>query len=110
VASPSLVALAWVLALASMTAVLLAVYRMEHSLRKGILASLLWGKAIAGIYYLLRIDVPLATLYVIKQGYVARAVTITAAEVIFLSFLVSFLTTLAWPEIQRELRLPRSLA
>ena len=96
---------AWLFALASMTAVFLIVYYRENRAQKALLYALILGKLYAGVFWLLGIDWPIAAIYRYVPGYGYYPVhVITANMVIFLLFLSSALTTLFWPEIQRELR------
>ncbi len=96
--------LAWLIGLLSMLAVFLWFSR-SHGLRGGFLLSLVWGKMLAGVFFLLHIDIPLATVYWYspKTMQLREIATITANELIFLSFLVTALITMAWPQIEKEL-------
>ena len=95
--------LAWLAGLFSMLAVFLYFSR-SHSLRGAFLLALLWGKIVAGVFWVLRIDVPVFTVYryVKSYGYYPMF-TVSANMLIFLSFLATTLVTLAWPEIEKEL-------
>ncbi len=104
-----LVIAAWIVALASMSILLLLTYWKMGKFRQGLLISLLWGKLLAGVYYILGVDVPLYYIYYVKNGRILHETTITAAEVIFFSFLVSFLVAWQWPKLSRELGLPRNI-
>ena len=104
-----LVIAAWLIALASMSLLMLLMFWKTGKFRQGLLVSLLWGKLLAGVYYLLGVDVPLYYIYYVKNGRILHEATVTAAEVIFLSFLISFLVAWQWPRLSRELGLPRSI-
>ncbi|MEB3816916.1 MAG: hypothetical protein LRS46_03130 [Desulfurococcales archaeon] len=96
---------AWLLALASMTLVFLAVYWREGNAQRALLYSLILGKLYAGVFWLLHIDWPVLAIYRYVPGYGYYPVhVITANMVIFLLFLSSALTTLFWQDIQREMR------
>ena len=96
--------LAWLVGLLSMLAVFLWFSR-SHGLRAAFLIALLWGKILAGVFLILRVDIPLATIYWYspKTMQLREIATITANELIFLSFLVTALITMAWPQLEREL-------
>jgi len=95
---------AWLLGLMSMAAIFLTVYYREGVAQRALLYSLLWGKILAGVFWVFRIDKPVLALYRYAPGYGYVPVhTITANMVIFLLFLSSALTTLFWQDIQREL-------
>lgn len=85
------VAAAWIIASILMVAVLLYSWRMLHSFGKAFIAMLLVGKLIAAIYYIVGLDRPVTTL-VFRNG--AR-VTLTAAELVFLSFLFTLIGAIA---------------
>ncbi len=86
-----------------MLAVLLY-YSRNYGLRGAFLLALVWGKILAGVFYILHIDIPVFTVYRYYKGYgYYPAFTVTANMLVFLSFLVTALLTLAWPEIEREL-------
>ena len=95
---------AWLIGLLSMLAVFLWFSR-SHGLRAAFLLSLLWGKLLAGVFFLLHIDIPLATVYWYSPEtmQLRKLATITANELIFLSFLLTTMLTLAWPSLEREL-------
>ncbi len=96
--------LAWLLGLFSMMIVFLYFSR-SHGLRAAFLLALIWGKILAGVYWVLHIDMPLFTVYRhIKYGY-QPLFTVSANMIIFLSFLTTTLVTLAWPELEKELGL-----
>ncbi len=97
--------LAWLLGLFSMMIVFLYFSR-SHGLRAAFLLALGWGKVLAGVYWVLRIDVPVFTVYRYYEGYGYQPLfTVSANMLIFISFLTTTLLTLAWPEIERELGL-----
>ena len=97
--------LAWLLGLLSMLVVFLWFSR-SHGLRAALLLALLWGKILAGVYWVLRIDMPVFTVYRYYEGYGYYPIfTVSANMLILLSFLATTLLTLAWPEIERELGL-----
>ena len=95
---------AWLVGLLSMLAVFLWFSR-SYELRGGFLLALVWGKLLAGVFFLLHIDIKLATVYWYnsKNMQLREIATITANELIFLSFLVTALITMAWPQLEREL-------
>ena len=95
---------AWLFGLMSMAAIFLAVYYREGVAQRALLYSLLWGKILAGVFWVFRIDKPVLTIYrATPYGYVPARI-ITANMIIFILFIISALTILFWPEIQRELR------
>ena len=94
---------AWLVGLMSMLAVLLY-YSRSYGLRGAFLLALVWGKILAGVFYVLHIDMPVFTVYRYYRGYGYYPVfTVTANMLVFLSFLVTALLTLAWPQLEREL-------
>ena len=94
---------AWLIGLLSMLAVLLY-YSRNYGLRGAFLLALVWGKILAGVFYILHIDIPVFTVYRYYKGYGYYPVfTVTANMLVFLSFLVTALLTLAWPQLEREL-------
>jgi len=94
---------AWLVGLISMLAVLLY-YSRSYGLRGAFLLALVWGKILAGVFYILHIDIPVFTVYRYYEGYGYYPVfTITANMLVFLSFLVTALLTLAWPQLEKEL-------
>ena len=105
-ASPAAVSpqLAWLVGLLSMLAVFIYFSR-SHGLRGGFLLSLVWGKILAGVFLILRVDIPLATVYWYnpRTMQMRELFTLTANELVFLSFLVTAALTLAWPQLEREL-------
>ena len=81
-------------------------FSRNYGLRGAFLLALVWGKILAGVFYILHIDVPVFTVYRYYKGYGYYPVfTFTANMLVFLSFLVTALVTLAWPELERELGL-----
>ena len=99
------VRLAWVIGLVTMLAVFIYFYHVKHSLRYAFIVSLLWGKVLAGVYWVLGLDYPLRTIYIYRDGLLYKLGTLTANELIILLFLSSNLLAIAWPEIQKELGL-----
>ena len=94
---------AWLVGLISMLTVLLYFSR-SYGLRGAFLLALVWGKILAGVFYVLHIDMPVFTVYRYYRGYGYYPVfTVTANMLVFLSFLVTALLTLAWPELEQEL-------
>ena len=60
------------------------------------------GKVVAGVYWLLGLDLPLFTVYWYYEGYgYAPVFTVTANTAIFTLLLLT--NALAWPEVKREL-------
>ena len=96
---------AWTIGLLSMLAVFIYFYHAKHGLRYAFIVSLLWGKVLAGVYWVLGLDYPLRTIYIYRDGALYKLGTLTANEVIILLFLSSNLLAIAWPEIQKELGL-----
>ena len=96
--------LAFVAMMASMTVVFAVVYRGTGSVRKGVLAALVMGKAWALSMYLLGLDRPVIKLYMINRRYpwLYKTITITANQLIFLAYLASFVTIIALPIIVEE--------
>lgn len=80
-------------------------FSRQYGLRAAFLLSLVWGKLLAGVFFLLHIDIPLATVYWYNpKTYQMRVLfRVTANELIFLSFLLTAALTLAWPSLEREL-------
>ncbi len=67
-------------------------------MRGAFLLALVWGKILAGVFYILHIDIPVFTVYRYYRGYGYYPVfTVTANMLVFLSFLVTALLPLAWP-------------
>ena len=96
--------LAWLVGLLSMLAVFIYFSR-QYGLRAAFLLSLVWGKLLAGVFWPLRIDIPIATIYWYdpKTYQLRELFRVTANELIFLSFLLTTMLTLAWPSLEREL-------
>ena len=81
---------AWLLASVLLIIVLLYSWRMLRSFGKAWIATLIVGKLIAGIYYIVGLDKPWIVL-IFRNG---KTVTITVAEAIFLAFLVTLIGTI----------------
>ncbi|MEB3765267.1 MAG: hypothetical protein GSR77_03780 [Desulfurococcales archaeon] len=96
--------LAWLIGLLSMLVVFLWFSR-SYGLRPAFLIALVWGKLLAGVFFILHIDIELATIYWYNPETmtIRELFKITANELIFLSFLITTMLTLAWPSIEREL-------
>ena len=95
--------LAWLLGLLSMLAVFLFFSR-SHGVRYAFMLSLLWGKILAGIYWLLGLDLPPLTLYRCQGGYGCYPVlTVTAGMAILALLLLTNALAYAWREIRGEL-------
>ena len=95
--------LAWLLGLFSMLAVFLWFSR-QHGVRYAFMLALLWGKILAGVYWLLGLDLPLLTLYRCQGGYGCYPVFTVTANMAILAFLaLTNMIAVAWPEIRREL-------
>jgi hypothetical protein len=88
--------IAWMIAAVLMTVVLLVSWKMTKSFFKAWLVMLLFGKVIAAIYYFTGLDRPVLTLeFVNRQNpEVLRTITFSAAQLIFLSFLATLLTSI----------------
>ena len=84
------VSMAWMLASILLVMVLLYSWRMLRSFGRAWITMLLVGKLVAGIYYLVGLDRPLLYLY-FRNG--AR-LTITVAEAVFLTFLLTLAGTI----------------
>lgn len=95
---------AFVAMLTSMTVVFGLVYSKTGSIRKGVLAALVLGKAWALSMYLLGLDRPVIRFYLVNKKYpwIYKTVTITANQLIFLAYLLSFITIIALPIIVEE--------
>ena len=95
---------AFIAMLLSMTMVFAVVFRGTGSIRKGVLAALVLGKAWALSMYLLGLDRPVIKLYMINRRYpwLYKTITITANQLIFLAYLASFLTIIALPILVEE--------
>ncbi len=93
--------------LVSMVVVLLLAWRWFNSLRTAFLAMLIIGKTWVGVLWAFGIDRPLFSIVIynrLRDSY--STVTITADQIVFISFLVTFLLTLSWPYIARYLPEP----
>ena len=92
---------AFVAMLASMTVVFAVVFGRTGSIRKGVLAALVLGKAWALAMYLMGIDRPVIRLYLVNRNnpLVYREISITANQLIFLAYLSSFIMIIALPII-----------
>ncbi len=98
--------LAWLIGLLSMLVVFLWFSR-SYGLRPAFLIALVWGKLLAGVFFILHIDIRLATIYWYNPETmtIRELFKITANELIFLSFLVTALITMAWSQLEHELGL-----
>ena len=88
----------------SMFAVLLIAWRWFGDFRKAFIVMLVVGKTWAGVMWAFGFDRELfnVTLYNRLSG--ARAeITVTATELIFMSFLATLILTIFYPHIKREL-------
>ena len=85
----------------SMTVVFGLVYSKTGSIRKGVLAALVLGKAWALSMYLLGLDRPVLRFYLVnrRNPWAYKTVTITANQLIFLAYLSSFIMIIALPII-----------
>lgn len=95
---------AFVSMLLGMTVVFGLVYSRTGSIRKGVLAALVLGKAWALSMYLLGLDRPVIRFYLVNKRYpwVHREIVITANQLIFLAYLSSFILIVALPIIVEE--------
>ena len=84
------VALAWVAASIILVIFLMFSWKMLGSFGRAWIATLLVGKMIAGIFYVAGVDRPVIAL-VFRNGYI---INITAAELMFLMFLLTLLVTI----------------
>ena len=84
------VSMAWMLASILLIIVLLYSWRMLHSFGRAWITMLLVGKLIAGIYYLTGLDRPWVVLF-FRNGV---RLTITVAEAVFLTFLLTLAGTI----------------
>ncbi|AQQ75451.1 hypothetical protein JdFRA1000001_18c [uncultured archaeal virus] len=102
-----LVELALIAMLISMVMVLKMAWKWFGSLRTAFIIMLIVGKVWAGMLWAFGIDRPLFTLVVYnKLKGVTSYVTIYATQMVFISFLVTLLATLAWPYIESYLPEP----
>ncbi len=97
---------AWTVVVASMALVLLAALLRTGRLRPAVLASLLWGKIAAGVLWIVGADTPVLYVYTVHDSTVSPAMTVSAAELILLSFLASFIVAWQWPRLSKGLGLP----
>ena len=91
----------------SMVTVLLLAWKWFGSLRTAFLVMLLVGKTWCGILWAFGIDKPLFNLIIynkIKGTY--TIITFTACEVVFLSFLITFVFTVIYPYIEPHIPEP----
>lgn len=84
------VSLAWIIASIILVIVLLYSWRMLKSFGKAWIATLLIGKFMAGIYYFSGLDRP----WVVLKFRNGKIITVTVAEAIFLTFLLTLLATI----------------
>jgi len=97
---------AWLLGLAMMLAVFLYMHWRTSDIRYSFMASLAWGKVLAGVYWILGLDYPLLAFYSYREGLGYHPVfTVTANTAILALLFLANITTYAWPEIKRELGL-----
>ena len=95
---------AWLYGLATMLAVLIYFHWRTGDLRYSFMVSLLWGKVLAAVYWVLGLDYPLFAIYAYVEGYGYYPVaTITANMAILLLLAMTNLLAYAWPELKREL-------
>lgn len=84
----------------SMVVVLLYAWKWFGSLRVAFLTMLIVGKVWAGVLWAFGIDRPLYRILIYnKVRGVTSAVTVTADQFIFLSFLTAFVVAIMWPYI-----------
>lgn len=79
------VSLAWILASVLLVAVFLQAWKMLRSFAKAFVAMLVIGKVVAAVFYLVGLDRPLFVVS-FENG---ASFTVTAAEAVFLSFLLT---------------------
>ena len=95
---------AWLYGLATMLLVFIYFHYRTNDIRYSFMASLLWGKILAGIFWVLGLDYPLFSIYRYYEGYgYYPVVTITANMAILLLLAMTNMLAYAWPEIKREL-------
>lgn len=91
----------------SMAVVLLLAWRWSGSLRTAFMVMLMVGKVWAGVLWAYGIDRPLFNIVVYnKVRGTVTTVTITASQFVFISFLATFVFTLAWPYIRPHIPEP----
>lgn len=101
---------AWLFGLASMILAFLYFHWRTSDIRYSFMVSLVWGKVLAAVYWVLGLDLPLFTVYTYVQGYgYYPIVTVTANMAIFMLLLLTNGLALAWPELKRELGLQGEL-
>jgi len=82
----------------SMLATLFISWKFTGSFRNAFIITLIVGKLWAGILYAFGIDKPLFNLIIYnKIKGVTTTVTITADQMIFLSFMLTLIVTVFWP-------------
>ena len=95
---------AWTLGLLSMLLVFLYFHHKTGDLRYSFMVSLVWGKVLAGVYWLLGLDLPLFAVYAYYRGYgLYPVLTVTANMAIFLLLLLTNALVYAWPELKKEI-------
>ena len=94
---------AWLVGLSSMLLVFIYFHWRTGSLRFSFMVSLVWGKVLAGVYWVLGLDYPLFSVYRYYGGYYAPVFTVTANMAVFGLLLLTNLLAYAWPELRREL-------
>mgnify|MGYP000020464998 CR=1 FL=1 len=84
----------------SMVIVLILAWKWFGSLRTAFLSMLVIGKVWAGVLWAFGIDRPLFTIYIYnKVRGTTSSFTLTADQMVFLSFLTTFAFVIAWPYI-----------
>ena len=95
---------AWLAAILASALVFSVVYWRGGDLRGALIASLLWLKAAALVLWLVGLDRPVFTVYLVGRGGTAvRALTVTANMLVAAALALTNLTVYAWPEISRSL-------
>ena len=85
-----LLSMAWITALIMLILVLFYAWKQLGSFGKAWITMLLVGKLIAGVYYIVGLDAP----WIILRFRNGVTVTITIAEAVFLTFLLTLATTI----------------
>jgi len=99
----------WLFGLGSMLLVFLYFHFRTGSIRYSFMVSLLWGKILAGTFWVLGLDYPLLTVYALNPYYGPVPIfTVTGNMAIFLLLLTTNAAAAAWPELKRELGLRRA--
>ena len=95
------------LMLLSMVATLLTAWKWFKSLRIAVLTMLVVGKVWAGMLWAFGIDRPLFRILIHnKVSGSTSAITLSADQFVFLSFLTSFVVVVMWPYISPHLPEP----